>query len=152
VSAGEVGSEIVTTSIELKHKPLKFWFKAFGATFLSWSSRYLVVNAIFIAFFVVPDHLLLFARQLAMWIMMLVSPTPGGSGFAEFIFTRYLGEFIPGSQVNLAALAFALAFIWRLVSYYPYLFIGSFILPGWIRSKFGHHTEKPNEPTEPTKE
>jgi glycosyltransferase 2 family protein len=140
--ANETGTEIVTSSLELKNKPFSFWIKAFGATFISWNARYLVVNALFVAFFIVPDHILLFARQMAMWIMMLVSPTPGGSGFAEFIFTRYLGEFIPGTQANLAALAIALAFIWRIISYYPYLLIGSLILPGWLRSKFIQHHEK----------
>jgi len=54
--------------------------------------------------------LLLFARQLAMWIMMLVSPTPGGSGFAEFIFTRYLGGFIPVNASAIIPIAIALAF------------------------------------------
>jgi uncharacterized membrane protein YbhN (UPF0104 family) len=138
VKAGEAGNEIVTSSTELRNKPLSFWGKAFGATFLSWSARYLVVNAIFLAFFKVPDQLLLFARQLVMWIMMLVSPTPGGSGFAEFIFTRYLKEFIPASGIGITTIALALAMFWRLATYYPYLLVGSLILPGWIKSKFIH--------------
>lgn len=145
--ANDTGNEIITTSIELKNKPFKFWLKAFGATFLSWNARYVVVNTIFVAFFVVPDHFLLFARQLAMWIMMLVSPTPGGSGFAEFIFTRYLSEFIPVPTEDLAAIAIGLAFLWRMASYYPYLLIGSIILPGWIKSKFGLHFYKKKQET-----
>jgi glycosyltransferase 2 family protein len=136
VAANKAGDEIIISSNELKNKPVKFWIKAFGATFLSWSSRYLVVNMIFVAFFVVPDHFLLFAKQLVMWIMMLVSPTPGGSGFAEYIFTRYLGAFIPSTGKDLITIAIGLAFIWRLMSYYPYLIIGSIILPGWIKAKF----------------
>jgi uncharacterized membrane protein YbhN (UPF0104 family) len=135
-AANITGDEIVLSSKELKNKPALFWIKAFGATFLSWCSRYLVVNVIFVAFFVVPDHFLLFAKQLVMWIMMLVSPTPGGSGFAEYIFTRYLSAFIPATGSGLATIAIGLAFIWRLASYYPYLIIGSIILPGWIKSKF----------------
>jgi uncharacterized protein (TIRG00374 family) len=138
-AANTAGTEIITSSIELRNKPFKFWLKAFGATFLSWNARYLVVNMIFLAFFAVPDQFLLFARQLAMWIMMLVSPTPGGSGFAEVIFTRYLGEFIPAAAINLAEISIALAFMWRIASYYPYLLIGSLILPGWIKSKFINH-------------
>ena len=47
-----------------------------------------------------------------MWIMMLVSPTPGGSGFAEFVFSKYLGEFLPSAGV-----AIAMAILWRLISY-----------------------------------
>ena len=74
---------------------------------------------------------MIFARQLLMWIMMLISPTPGGSGFSEWVFTQYLGDFIPE-----AGLTIALALIWRLISYYPYLFIGMYMLPKWIKKNF----------------
>ena len=66
-----------------------FWLKTGFATVISWTSRYWVVNAVFVAFFAMKNkHILLFARQLVMWIMMLVSPTPGGSGFSEYIFSQ----------------------------------------------------------------
>jgi glycosyltransferase 2 family protein len=135
--ANEAGTEIVSSSIELTRKPFLFWLKAFGASALSWTSRYWVVNALFLAFFFVPDHFLLYARQLVAWIMMLVSPTPGGSGFSEYIFIRYFGELLniaPGIKESFAAL---LSFLWRLISYYPYLVIGAIIFPRWIQSKFG---------------
>lgn len=135
--ANEAGTEIVSSSIELTRKPILFWLKAFGATALSWTSRYWVVNALFLAFFFVPDHFLLYARQLVAWIMMLVSPTPGGSGFSEYIFIRYFGELIeiaPSLKESFAAL---LSFIWRLISYYPYLLVGTIIFPRWIKMKFG---------------
>jgi uncharacterized protein (TIRG00374 family) len=131
------GTDIINSSKELKEQSIWFWLKAFGATSFSWTSRYWVVNALFIAFFVVPDHFLLFARQLVMWLMMLVSPTPGGSGFSEFIFTKYLGDFILVDPALLGGVAIALALIWRLLSYYPYLIAGAIILPGWIKEKFG---------------
>jgi glycosyltransferase 2 family protein len=130
--AAKAGTEIIESSNEFKRKPFRFWLKAFAATAFSWTSRYWVVNAIFLAFFVVNDHVLLFARQLVMWIMMLVSPTPGGSGFTEFVFNEYLGDFLP----KIAGVAILLATIWRLITYYPYLFVGSFIVPSWIRKKF----------------
>jgi uncharacterized protein (TIRG00374 family) len=57
---------------------------------------------------------------------MLVSPTPGGSGIAEFAF----GELLGGLS-NSASLIIALAIIWRLISYFPYLIIGAVILPKW---------------------
>ncbi len=135
--ANNAGTEIISSSSELKTKPLLFWIKAFGATFFSWTARYWVVNVLLLAFFTVHDHFLIFARQLVMWIMMLVSPTPGGSGFAEFVFTRYLSEFIPVPAIHVAAVAIAMSLIWRLVSYYPYLIMGVFILPKWIKDKFG---------------
>jgi uncharacterized protein (TIRG00374 family) len=123
--------EIELSSAELKSKKKSFWLTAFATTFVSWTSRYWIVNCLFLAFFTVNDHFLIFARQLVMWIAMLVSPTPGGSGIAEIMFSKYLGEFIP-----YAGFAVALALLWRLVTYYPYLVIGALIVPRWISDKF----------------
>jgi hypothetical protein len=132
--AVQTGDDIITTSLELKGKPFIFWFKAFGATVFSWSARFWVVNALIMAFrssgeqFThVSDQLLIYGRQLVMWVILLVSPTPGGSGIAEYAFPIFLGEFIP------PGLETALGLLWRLLSYYPYLFIGVIILPFWIR-------------------
>lgn len=140
-SANEAGSDIIRNSYELRHMPFSFWLKTFGATFFSWTARYWVVNAILMAFwagsYTWAQQFLIFARQLVMWIMMLVSPTPGGSGFAEFVFKEYLGEFLPSVSV-----AIAIAILWRLITYYPYLFIGAFIVPKWLTRNFGNHTEK----------
>ncbi len=135
--AKEAGTEIVSSSIELRKKPISFWVKAFAATVVSWTSRYWVVNALFLIFFVVNDHFLLYARQLVAWIMMLIIPTPGGSGGAEWVFTKYLGDLIPLVPELKKPIAVVLAFIWRLISYYPYLLIGTIIFPRWIRMKFG---------------
>ncbi len=137
-NAAKAGDEIIENSKVLKTKPISFWLKAFAATIFSWTSRYWVVNALFLAFFVVDDHVLLFARQLVMWIMMLVSPTPGGSGFTEYVFTEYLGDFLPA----VAGIAIVMATMWRLITYYPYLFVGAFIVPTWIRKKFVSKEEK----------
>ena len=140
-SANEAGSDIIRNSYELRHMPISFWLKTFGATFISWTARYWVVNAILMAFwagrYTLAEHFLIFARQLVMWIMMLVSPTPGGSGFAEFVFKEYLGEFLPGASV-----AIAMAILWRLISYYPYLFVGAFLVPKWVRKHFGLSSSK----------
>lgn len=135
--ANEAGSEIVSSSYELRQKPLLFWMKAFGATVVSWTSRYWIVNALFLIFFAVPDHFLLYARQLVAWIMMLVIPTPGGSGGSELIFTHYLGDLIQIAPELKKTAAITLAVLWRMISYYPYLLIGTIIFPRWIRLKFG---------------
>ena len=133
--ANEVGSDIIRNSYELRHKPFSFWLKSFSATFFSWTARYWVVNALLMAFWAskydMSKHFLIFARQLIMWIMMLISPTPGGSGFAEYVFKEYLGEFLPGMGV-----AVAIAILWRLVTYYPYLIAGALIIPKWIIKAF----------------
>jgi len=135
-SAVKAGDDIVESSHELKRKPFLFWIKALTATFLSWTSRYWVINAILVAFFTINDHLLIFARQLVTWIMMIISPTPGGSGFAEIILGRYISDAIPADPANVQSLALAIAIIWRIISYYPYLIIGASIVPGWIQKKF----------------
>ncbi|GAO30046.1 lysylphosphatidylglycerol synthase transmembrane domain-containing protein [Geofilum rubicundum] len=133
--ANESGSELIQTSHEFKKWPLKKWLQAFLATAISWTARYWVVNALIITFFGIhwlnwDDHILVFGKQLVMWIMMLVSPTPGGSGFAEYVFKGFLASFIPlGTGV-------AMAFFWRLISYYPYLFIGAFVIPKWVKKHF----------------
>jgi hypothetical protein len=132
----EVGDDIITTSRELRGKPIQYWTKSMGATFASWIARYWVVNFLILAFAnpAMPlvdgfgDHLLIFARQLVMWVIMLISPTPGSAGVAEFAFSGFLGDFIP------LGLAAALAMVWRLVSYYPYLFVGAIVLPRWLKS------------------
>jgi uncharacterized protein (TIRG00374 family) len=135
-SAIKAGNDIVNSSGELKTKPFSFWIKAMTATFLSWTARYWVVNAIIVAFFTINDHFLIFARQLVTWIMMIISPSPGGSGFAELILGRYISDQIPADPAIAGSIALAIAIIWRIISYYPYLVIGAMIVPGWIERKF----------------
>jgi uncharacterized protein (TIRG00374 family) len=133
--ANESGTDLITASLEFKNWPFKNWMKAFFATALSWTARYWVVNTLLLAFFGFSflgwdEHLLIFGKQLVMWIMMLISPTPGGSGFAEWVFKEFLSNMIPlGTGV-------AMAFMWRLVSYYPYLIIGAIVVPKWIKKHF----------------
>jgi uncharacterized protein (TIRG00374 family) len=128
----KVGDDIATTSIELRGKPKRFWAQAFSATVFSWASRFLVINFIAAAFFDVGDHLLLYARQLVMWVILLISPTPGGSGIAEVAFSGFFRDLLP-------TLGFigAIAVIWRLFSYYLYLFMGVVVLPRWLRNTKG---------------
>ncbi|MCD7962460.1 MAG: flippase-like domain-containing protein [Rikenellaceae bacterium] len=135
-SVNNIGTDIILSSKEIKKRGFGFWVKSVAATFLSWSSRYLVANAIIFAFFGYGDQLLLFARQLVMWIMMLIMPTPGGSGFAEYIFTVFCGDLIPVTPDLQNAAATLTAVVWRMVTYYPYLVIGAIIFPRWVNTHF----------------
>lgn len=147
--AVDAGDEIIRASEELSHRSFTFWAKSFAATFFSWSARYWVVNCLILSLmlgmngnideriFSVAEHLHIFARQLIMWIMMMVMPTPGGSGFSEVVFLEYMDLFIPAGFTSLMAV------IWRFISYYPYLFIGAVILPGWIRKSFSKRETAP---------
>ena len=128
---------------ELKTKNFKFWLKAFFTSFISWTSRYWVLNFLLIAlyyslkydmyvqFLSMHDHFLIFAKQLVMWIMMLIMPTPGGSGFVETIFNSYMVEFVP-----VTGFVVIMALVWRMLTYYPYLFIGVFLAPAWVNKNF----------------
>lgn len=133
--ANESGDDLIKASLEFKRWPLKSWLKTFVATALSWTARYWVVNALILFLFGYSylgwdAHLLVFGKQLVMWIMMLVAPTPGGSGFAEVIFKEFLNGDLPSGLETLVAL------LWRMVSYYPYLIIGAILVPRWIRKHF----------------
>ena len=126
----KIGDDIILTSKELKGKPFSYWLKAFVSTMLSWTARFWVVNFLILAFTPVGENMLIYGRQLVMWVIMLISPTPGGSGIAEFAFQGFLAEFTP---IGLAGL---LAVLWRLLSYYPYLFIGALVLPKWLKKVY----------------
>lgn len=123
----QAGLDIMESSKQFKSKNFIFWLKAFGTTVFSWTARFWVVNFILLAFTPSLNHLLIYARQLVMWIIMLISPTPGGAGVAEFVFDGFLKDFTP------YGFAIVLAILWRLISYYPYLIIGGLILPKWLK-------------------
>lgn len=125
-----LGDNMVATSVELRKKPFRFWLKVFGGTALSWTSRYLVVNALFFGFLSADDRWqwVIFAREFVIWVVLMVSPTPGGSGVSEWLFSEYYGDLVPT-----AGMALILAIFWRLISYYVYLLIGAIIVPGWLK-------------------
>lgn len=131
-SAEQTGDDLIVTSRDLKDKPFIFWIKAFGATFFAWTARFWVVNFIILAFSQSNSisHFGIYARQLIMWVVMLISPTPGSSGVAEVLFPQFLGEFISGAPSEV------LGVIWRVLGYWPYLLIGVIVLPKWIQRVF----------------
>lgn len=131
-SAIQTGVEVEEASRAFKKETIAFWLKAFSATFLSWTSRFLVVNCVLSAFITISinSHFFILAKQYVLWLLMRISPTPGGSGVAEFAFSELMSDF---SQS--AFLLATMAVIWRLISYLPYLIIGSIILPKWLKSK-----------------
>lgn len=126
----QLGDNMVATSKELRKKPFRFWLEVFGGTALSWTSRYLVVNALFLGFLPIDDkwQWVILARQFVIWVVLMVSPTPGGSGVSEWIFSNYYGDLVPS-----IGMALIMAIFWRIISYYVYLGIGAAIVPGWLR-------------------
>jgi len=133
---------IINSSYEIKKKSAEFWMKVFGTTVLSWSSRFLVVNALFLAFAPINNQLVIFGRQLLLWVVMVISPSPGGSGLSEFAFKEYYNDLLLGSGSILV-----ITLIWRIISYYLYLFLGVLIIPGWIKRSFSKHHATPTKPS-----
>lgn len=130
-SANEYGNQIIEASKELIGKNYKYWLPIVGATIFIWSSRYLMLNALIGAYesLSISEHVVIFARQVIMWIVMMISPTPGSSGTAEFFFGQFFAEFLNGYT-------FVTSILWRMLSYYPYLILGAIFLPRWIKQVF----------------
>ncbi|MDE6294872.1 MAG: flippase-like domain-containing protein, partial [Muribaculaceae bacterium] len=80
---------------------------------------------------------LIFAREFVIWVILMVSPTPGGSGLSEWIFSAYYGDI-----VNVTGMALLLAIVWRILTYYIYLFTGAMIVPGWIKNTYNKINHK----------
>jgi uncharacterized protein (TIRG00374 family) len=126
----QIGEDIELSARVFRKEPVVFWIKVFLSTSGSWISRFLVINALLQAFISLGflQHLMVLGKQLVLWLLMRVSPTPGGSGIAEYAFGELLSD-VGGSLLLITILAL----LWRLISYFPYLFIGAFILPKWLK-------------------
>lgn len=128
--AEKLADNLLTSSKEMSSQPLSFWIKAFGITALSWSSRFLVACALFLPFVPLGVQPLVFARQLILWIVMMISPTPGGSGFSEYMFSTYYSDILTTGGIMLIIIC-----CWRIITYYVYLFTGICLLPGWVKNQ-----------------
>lgn len=124
----KLGDEIIISSAELRGKPISFWSKAFFATCVSWTARFFTLNFIILIFLEGIDHFVVYGRQLVMWVIMLISPTPGSSGVAEIALSAFFSHDI----IPIAYIA-VIAILWRMLTYFPYLFIGAALLPKWLK-------------------
>lgn len=128
----KLGEDFVHASLELKGQDRKFHGRAFLMTALAWSMRFLLIMALIYGLIdnvkMDPGNVLkLYARLESMFVIMLFSPTPGGAGFAEFVFGGFLVDFVP------TGVSLIVAFLWRLLAYYSYLLAGVIVVPNWIR-------------------
>ncbi len=129
--AFQLGTEMILASKELKKQSVRFHLTSFVATLVAWSSRFLILVALIIAIVHTTELsfsniITMFARLESMFVIMLLSPTPGGAGLAEFVFGGFLKDYVP------RGISLIIAFMWRLISYYSYLIAGAIIIPSWI--------------------
>jgi glycosyltransferase 2 family protein len=130
-AARRQGDEIVLASKVLQGETSSYWLKVGGITLVTWSARYLIVNLIIAAYVSLDfvDHLFILGKQVIMWTIMLVSPTPGSSGIAEYFYQRMHGPV-------LGAYTLITDVLWRMSTYYLYLVLGVIYLPRWIKRVF----------------
>ena len=132
--AEKSGDEMIIAASEIKGQSFGYWLKAVFSTLFIWCARYLIVNCLIAAFTQGIDlweHTIIFGRQIIMWVVMLISPTPGSTGTAEITFHLFFGEFF-----MVTGLVLAVAIFWRLFTYYTYLCIGLIAIPYWVRRKY----------------
>lgn len=130
--------DIKACSKEMRHKPWHFWVSNVLCSAVLWVSRFLIVNALILAFvpmstqlFSAVDQVVIMLRQAIVMVVMMIAPTPGGSGFIEVMFESYLGDFIPKGMAMLL-----IVMVWRLLTYYNYLIIGAILTPKWLAKHF----------------
>lgn len=127
----KTGQDVVITSKELRNKPLRFHLLASLTTVGAWVTRFLTVNFIILALVKIDTdfmyQFLLYARSQTMYVITQFSPTPGGSGVMELLFSGFFSDYIPRGIGSVGA------FLWRLITYYPYLLLGLIIIPNWLR-------------------
>ncbi|MEM7106282.1 MAG: lysylphosphatidylglycerol synthase transmembrane domain-containing protein [Bacteroidota bacterium] len=136
-----IASDMVLTAEEIRGKRWTWHAGAFGATTAAWTIRFVLVMCLMIAF--VPavregvsfaQQSLIYGRLEVMYIVLALSPTPGGVGIAEAAFGPFLSDFIvDGNGTYMIGMAILIAFLWRLLTYYFYLVAGAIVIPNWIR-------------------
>ena len=141
--AESLGNEIIIASEEIGKKNWKYHIGAFITTATAWLSRFLILNFLFYAFPLIVEStfqssVALFARVETFFLLMLYSPSPGGSGFTEYFFTPFFQDYI---SVTIAG---PLVLLWRLLTYNSYLIIGAIITPNWIRKKVEERRKEKN--------
>ncbi len=132
-NAVKLGNEMIIASQEMKKQNWKYHLGGFITTAMAWSSRFLHLNCLIIAFIpLIPldfwTQFALFSRLETMFAIIAFSPTPGGAGFVEILFSGFLTDYVESETYSLV-----ISFTWRLLTYYIYLFAGVIIIPNWIR-------------------
>ena len=125
----------------MKQEKWSFHLAAFLSTATAWSCRFLLLNCLIIAIVdtTATDFLTqagLYSRLETMFVIMAFSPTPGGAGFAEIVFGGFLSDYVP------VGISLIIAFMWRGLTYYAYLFAGVIIVPNWVRKLLNKRKKK----------
>lgn len=129
-----LGDDFSVAAVELKKAPWKVHAQAIGGTLGAWTLKFLMINCLVLA--VAPNvplngsiQLFIYARMVAMFIILAFSPTPGGAGIAEVALPRFISDFVPLS------VGLVVALLWRAMAFYGYLLAGAIVVPNWVAKK-----------------
>ena len=125
----EQGENLISSSRVLRQHNCFFWVCILLITLVTWFSRYVILNFIISGFvdMSLGEHVVILCKHLVMWITMLISPSPGGSGLIEYCFNNLYKD-------DLGNYTIIIVLVWRFLTFYIYIFAGLCIIPSWLRS------------------
>jgi len=131
-----LGQEFELAATELRQQNWRYHLRIILCALGAWTSKFLMINCLIIA--IVPStpidgatQAFIYARLVAMFIIMAFSPTPGGAGLAEIALAGFISDYVP------AGIGLVIALLWRGMAYYGYLLAGALVVPGWIAARVG---------------
>jgi uncharacterized protein (TIRG00374 family) len=129
-----LGEEFELAATEMRQQNAGYHLRVILCALGSWTSKFLMINCLIIA--IVPGtpidgstQAFIYARLVAMFIIMAFSPTPGGAGLAEIALAGFISDYVP------PGIGLVVALLWRGMAYYGYLIAGALVVPGWIAAK-----------------
>lgn len=129
--AERLKSDLMTASHEMRSMHWWYWVKLFGTTIISWGARFAIASLLVYGFSTMNvDWAITYIRQMIIWIIAIITPTPGGSGFAEYMFQVAYKDYLLNP-----AIALTVALIWRAITSFSYLVIGPITLMYQLRHK-----------------
>jgi glycosyltransferase 2 family protein len=143
-----LGEDFNLAAAELRARPWREHLHVLVGTVGAWTSKFLMINCLIIA--IMPSTPLdgytqafVYARLVAMFIIMSFSPTPGGAGLAEVALANFISDYVP------KGIGLVVALLWRGMAYYGYLLLGAIVVPNWIRTHLatGEKTVKDASPS-----
>ena len=129
-----LGEEFELAATEMRQQNWKYHLRVILCALGSWTSKFMMINCLIIA--IVPStpidgatQAFIYARLVAMFIIIALSPTPGGAGLAELALVGFISDFVP------PGIGLVVALLWRGMAYYGYLIAGALVVPGWIATR-----------------
>ncbi len=130
----KLGLEFELAATELRQQNWRYHLQVILCAVGAWTSKFLMINCLIIS--IVPStpidggtQAFIYARLVAMFVIMAFSPTPGGAGLAEIALAGFIADYVP------AGIGLVIALLWRGMAYYGYLLAGAFVVPGWVAAR-----------------